>query len=287
MACILGVKHYEPYLKGTTFKIVTDHAALKWLLDQKKTSGCVARWIAYLQQFDYTVEPKPGKRLGNADGLSRQTIYLKTKDQELQELDDVILPPLKDTYTCEKPSNQTVVSAGKPSQQMDLVNAVEEVPEPHTRETENPRDPNVSETLEPLAAKTENTWINRPKAPEDVRPNLTATDLRQMQKADLNVEPIIAYLEDDVLPSNMRESKRLAVLTQNLEIIEGVLYHLWYPDRLGVNGRKLIQLVVPGVLVHDVLTSAHGDVPARHFGIQKTYRKGMMCDVKNWVKSCY
>ena len=43
LACILGVKHYEPYLKATTFKIVTDHAALKWLLDQKKTSGRIAR----------------------------------------------------------------------------------------------------------------------------------------------------------------------------------------------------------------------------------------------------
>ena len=295
LACILGVKHYEPYLKGTTFKIVTDHAALKWLLDQKKTSGRIARWIAYLQQFDYTVEHKPGKRLGNADGLSRQTNYLERKDQELQELDDVILPPLKDTYTCEKPSNQPVVPAEKPSQEIDLVNAVKEVPEPHTRETANPRDSNISETQEPLAAKTENAWINRPKAPEDVRPNLTATDLRQMQKADPNVEPILAYLEDDVLPSNMRDSKRLAVSAQNFEIIEGVLYHLWYPDGLGVNGRKIIQLVVPGVLVHDVLTSAHGDVPAGHFGIKKTYHtiklnfywKGMMRDVKNWVKSCH
>ena len=36
LACILGVKHYEPYLKATTFKIVTDHATLKWLLDQRK-----------------------------------------------------------------------------------------------------------------------------------------------------------------------------------------------------------------------------------------------------------
>ena len=72
MACNLGVKHHEAYLKATTFKIVTDHAALKWLLDQKKTSGGIARWIAYLQQFKYTVGHRPGKRLGNVHGLSHK-----------------------------------------------------------------------------------------------------------------------------------------------------------------------------------------------------------------------
>ena len=64
----------------------------------KKTSGRIARWIAYLQQFNYTLEHKPGKRLGNADGLSRQANYLERKDQGLEELDEVILPPLKETY---------------------------------------------------------------------------------------------------------------------------------------------------------------------------------------------
>ena len=130
------------------------------------------------------MEHKPGKWLGNAGGLSQQTNYMDRKDKELQALDDGILPPLKDTYTYEKPSNETVVPAGNPSQEMDLVNAVEEVPEPYTGETTNPKDPNIYETQEPLADKTENTWLNCPKAPEDVRPNLTATDLQQIQKVD-------------------------------------------------------------------------------------------------------
>ena len=107
----------------------------------------------------------------------------------------------------------------------------------------NGDEPENSEQL--LAAKTKNLWINRPKAPEDVMPNLTARDLHQMQMADPNIEPIIFYLENGELPSNMREARRLTVLAQNFEISEGVLYHLWYPDGLGKQGRIVLQLVVP------------------------------------------
>ena len=46
LACFLGIKHFEPYLKGNKFKIVTDHSALKWLFGQKQASGRIARWIA-------------------------------------------------------------------------------------------------------------------------------------------------------------------------------------------------------------------------------------------------
>ena len=319
LACILGVKPYEPYLKATTFKIVTDHAALKWLLDQKKTSGRIARWIAYLQQFNYTVEHKPGKRLGNADGLSRQANYLERKDQGLEELDEVILPPLLETETYGKPfaidehlnnGEQVNVVEMSKEQATDVTsNKIISTPDQHivtssevlandeavkqNTTLSSGDEPENSEQL--LAAKTKNPWINRPKAPEDVRPNLTAKDLHQMQRADPNIEPIISYLENDELPSNMREARRLTVLAQNFEILEGVLYHLWYPDGLGKQGRTVLQLVVPHTLLHDVLTSAHGDIPAGHFGIKKTYHtiklnffwKGMMRDVKNWVKSCH
>ena len=91
-----------------------------------------------------------------------------------------------------------------------------------------------------LAVKTKSRWINRPKAPEDVRPNLTARDLHQMQMADPNIEPIMPYLENGELPSNRREARRLTVLAQNFEILEGVLYRLWYPDGLGKQGRIVL-----------------------------------------------
>ena len=34
IAVILAVCHFEPYLKGTTFKLITDHSALKSMFGQ-------------------------------------------------------------------------------------------------------------------------------------------------------------------------------------------------------------------------------------------------------------
>ena len=79
----------------------------------------------------------------------------------------------------------------------------------------------------------------------------------------------MSYLEKGEPPPNVREARRLTVLTQNFEILEGILYHLRYPDGLGKQGRIVLQLVLPHTLLHDILTSALGDIPAGHFDIKK------------------
>ncbi|GBC16562.2 uncharacterized protein LOC106757910 [Rhizophagus irregularis DAOM 181602=DAOM 197198] len=53
------------------FKIITNHAALKSLVNEKIPKGRCARWIMKLQQYDFFVEHRPGKKNGNADALSR------------------------------------------------------------------------------------------------------------------------------------------------------------------------------------------------------------------------
>jgi len=49
----------------------TDHAALKWIQQFKEPEGQIARWLEYLQEFDFQTEYRPGKWHGNADALSR------------------------------------------------------------------------------------------------------------------------------------------------------------------------------------------------------------------------
>lgn len=54
------------------FRLRTDHHSLKWLMNFKKPQGQVARWIERLQEYDFTVEHRPGKSHSNADALSRR-----------------------------------------------------------------------------------------------------------------------------------------------------------------------------------------------------------------------
>jgi hypothetical protein len=72
LAVIAGLKEFEPYIRGKQIKILTDHAALKWILTQKQPPGRLARWLAYMQSFNFVVEHRPGHKIPHADCISRQ-----------------------------------------------------------------------------------------------------------------------------------------------------------------------------------------------------------------------
>jgi hypothetical protein len=72
LAVIEGLREFEPYIRGRSVKILTDHANLKWILTQKQPPGRLARWLAYLQSFSFQVEHRSGSKIPHADAISRQ-----------------------------------------------------------------------------------------------------------------------------------------------------------------------------------------------------------------------
>jgi len=255
LAVILAVRHFDPYLRQNKFTIVTDHSALTWLLKkQAPLNGRLARWVTYLQQFNFDIVHRPGNKIANADGLSRREYSEDRQKTDLPNVDDLMFPA-------------------------DQINAIEECLE--------------GSSLEP-AAFTNNPRINRPDPEVDLKPPLSLSDIRKLQLQDKHAAPFISFLEKGSLPNNTREARSLILQSESYEIIDGVLYHIWYPDGLTSEGRIQFQLVVPDKLVHDVLQSFHGDLGSGHFGINRTYQtmklkyfwKGMLAQTENWVKSC-
>ena len=51
--------------------IFVDHMAIKYLVNKAELSGRLARWVLLLQEFDYTVEYKPGRMHLQANHFSR------------------------------------------------------------------------------------------------------------------------------------------------------------------------------------------------------------------------
>ena len=72
LAVVYGLKQYRQYLFGRHFVIRTDHAALSWLRRTPEPMPQLARWLTFIEQFDYEVVHRPGAKHGNADGLSRR-----------------------------------------------------------------------------------------------------------------------------------------------------------------------------------------------------------------------
>ena len=65
------------YLLGRHFDLVTDHAPLKWMAQNKETNRRVNRWFLALQEFNFTVKHRPGIQMGNVDALPRVHACLK------------------------------------------------------------------------------------------------------------------------------------------------------------------------------------------------------------------
>lgn len=98
LAAIAALKKFRIYLLGIKFKIVTDCSAFKMTMSKKELSTRIARWALLLEDFEYTIEHRPGQRMKHADALSRNPVLIITedgliprirraqeKDEELQE----------------------------------------------------------------------------------------------------------------------------------------------------------------------------------------------------------
>ena len=71
LAVVEGIKKFEPYLHSNPFTVITDHAALKWLMNIKDPKSRLAKWALTLQAYDMKIVHRAGTANGNADALSR------------------------------------------------------------------------------------------------------------------------------------------------------------------------------------------------------------------------
>ena len=76
LAIIYVLKQFRHYLLGRPFTLLTDHAPLQWLTDQKM-EGLLAHWALATQEYDFTILYRKGSANGNADALSRKPTYTK------------------------------------------------------------------------------------------------------------------------------------------------------------------------------------------------------------------
>jgi hypothetical protein len=71
LAMVFNVKKFRHYLLLNLVVFFVDHMALRYLVNKLDLSGRLARWIFILEEFDYTMEYKPGHMHKQADHLLR------------------------------------------------------------------------------------------------------------------------------------------------------------------------------------------------------------------------
>lgn len=98
------LKKWEPFLKGISFRIVTDCIAFKLTLSKKKLNPRIARWALELQNYDFDAVHRRGEQMGHVDGLSRNVnvvVATTTVDEidfnlQLTQARDTVVMDLRD-----------------------------------------------------------------------------------------------------------------------------------------------------------------------------------------------
>lgn len=72
LAVVYGLKQYRQYLLGRMFTIRSDHAALSWLRKTPEPMPQLARWLTFIEEFNFKIEHRAGRSHQNADALSRR-----------------------------------------------------------------------------------------------------------------------------------------------------------------------------------------------------------------------
>ena len=92
LGVVEAIKQFRPYLWGRRFRVVTDHAALRWLHTMNGTQeggpqSRLTRWVIRLQEYNFYVEHKPGKHHVDCDAISRLVGALTTSSDSHRKPD--------------------------------------------------------------------------------------------------------------------------------------------------------------------------------------------------------
>jgi len=75
-AIIRALEHWTHYLIAKEFILHSDHEALKYIQGQYKLNPRHAKWVEYLQSFQFVIKHKSGKMNQGADALSRRHLLI-------------------------------------------------------------------------------------------------------------------------------------------------------------------------------------------------------------------
>ena len=270
LAIIEGTRHYHTYLVGRPFTIITDHVSLKYLNSLKLGTGRLQRWALHLQGYSYTVQYKPGKKLTNADGLSRRDYPPppSVSDNDVVDDDNILsavdIDPSGNAAAC---THQTAHNKC-----MHSINFIYDVASNSNTTTDNI---DTSEVMN-ISALVDST-------------NIAA---EQHQCSDFR--HIFAYLETGELPDDNTVARRTVFESEQYTIISGTLYHLYAPRQKGKDKINSVvqQLCIPSTLRDDITKAYHDN--NGHIGFDKLYESirnkyywpRMYAELSEYVKNC-
>jgi len=272
LAVVYGLKQFRQYLLGRPIIIRVDHAALSGLKRTPEPLPQLARWLTFIECFDYQIVHRAGKKHGNADTMSRRP--KPTHDEETEDQRDSLNTVRVVTATRPAPAGvvgpraNTASDSGTTPQMPAVTTNLPAVTtsSPVTGQSSavtrrSPPAPNQSPSKRSAGAE--------PSTRRDTLDDIAAAqedddDLRYLltRRRAAHEQPAI----DDFLTES-ESTKRLWSQWYRLRIENGVLCRV-FEDRQ--RNTTVYQAIVPYALRDAAVRSCHVGMAGGHLGAKKT-----------------
>ena len=84
LAVIFGFKQFRQFFLGRRFLFRFDHSAITYLRQTPEIMGQAARWLEFIEEYDFDIVHRAGAAHGNCDALSRKPVTDTDRDSGCQ-----------------------------------------------------------------------------------------------------------------------------------------------------------------------------------------------------------
>ena len=317
LCIVTAVKYFTTYLRFSEFEVKTDHRPLMYLFKngtkQLQHQSRIVRWSIFLSAYDFTISFVKGDstEIRQADWLSReafeappQSVKDKALHMSAQELideelncDDCMVrlrantePGLYSTVTADNQASkvQSELKADVTPSTLDP-----DPRDPHFEQSEGLHESKLPQ--KPPVKKMGNYTIPYDKLYKKLnqyQQEMYPRDkLLDMQGSDGFSGAMINYLRSDQLPSDIKEARRISVMSDQFMIKDGILYHIEIPGEGMAAETFRVQLYVPRALRPYLVNEVHSEA---HMAVDKIVARlrlqfwwpGMFGDAQREIDNC-